>query len=185
MLNAFYGAIFGQNVPHQRGGAWVWFAAVAMLALNAAVQLQVGFFGLLAVLLLFMFLGLIGCFWYLASVHFWAMCFGSHNRTPSLSPLSGLWPFILLGPALSAQQLWPTFGNLLTAGTVLMTLITLAAALKGTYQLNWVKASFSLALTLALLALAGVGIWGWVFMLMLGIRNFGIMIVLTVNFFQF
>ncbi len=185
MLNAFYGAIFGQNVTDQRGGAWVWFTAVTMLALNTAVQLQVGFFGLLTVLLFFMFLGLIGCFWYLASVHLWALCFGTRNRIPSLSPLSGLWPFILLGPALSAQQFWPTFGNLFTAGTVLMTLITLAAALQGTYQLSWVKASLALALTLALLALAGVGIWGWSFMLLLGIKNFGIMMVLTVSCLQF
>ncbi|MGB8702595.1 MAG: hypothetical protein WCD18_24540 [Thermosynechococcaceae cyanobacterium] len=153
-----------------------------ILALNAAGQLHLGPLGLLGLTVFFLVLGLVGCYWYAASIYFLTQGLGqgrwrspdTHGSAqPGLTSLQGLWPLILLGPALSAQRWWPSFGNLFTFGILITTGFTLLASIRNSYNVSWSQAGWSLALTVILGSLALLGVFGWPMMLVLGANKLG------------
>jgi hypothetical protein len=182
MHNIFLPMNSGDDHPQPKGISGLLIGALSwvVLALNAAGQLHAGLSGLLGLLFLFLLLGLIGCYWYTASVHLLAQwIFFSQTSgirripfQPWLTILQGLWPTILLGPAVSAQRWWPNVGLLFTLGILIGTGFTLVLAIRRTYALSWTQASLCFGLTGMLGGLATLGLLGWPLMLFLGAKNF-------------
>lgn len=154
--------------------------ACLVLAFNAAGQLHLGLRGLMGLSALFLVLGTVGCYWYIASVNLLGQYFRQTQPSespnaryyPGLTILEGLWPLILLGPALSAQQWWPSFGALMTLCIILASGWTLMAAIRRAYDIDWIQAGLCLFLTVVLGSLAIVGLLGWPMMFILGAKNF-------------
>jgi hypothetical protein len=154
--------------------------ACLVLAFNAAGQLHLGLRGLMGLIALFLVLGTVGCYWYIASVDLLGQYFRQTQSSasptarsyPELTILEGLWPLILLGPALSAQRWWPSFGALMTLCIILSSGWTLMAAIRRTYDIDWIQAGLCLFLTVVLGSLAIVGLLGWPLMFILGAKNF-------------
>jgi hypothetical protein len=187
MFNPFY-AVLPIPETSQRnyvtGLAGTIFSCI-ILAFNAAGQLHTGLLGLIGLLLLFLTLGTVGCYWYVASIHFLGQCFkASHplilldstTDHPSLKALQGLWPLILLGPAVSAQRWWPSAGTLMTLGVILLSGFTLIVAIRHTYNIRWSQASLCLFLTMILGSLALGGLIGWPVMFLLGAKYLSIIL---------
>jgi hypothetical protein len=180
MHNIFPPMNSGDDHPQQKGlsGLSIGGLSWVILALNAAGQLHVGLSGLLGLIFLFLLLGLIGCYWYAASIHLlaqWMVSPQTSRRIPCqpwLVILQGLWPSILLGPAVSAQRWWPSVGLLFTLGILIGTGFTLILAIRRTYALSWTQASLCFGLTGMLGGLATLGLLGWPLMLFLGAKNF-------------
>ncbi len=196
MLNAFYSIFFRAGASQSNGLAGLSLGVLSciILAFNAAGQLHVGFQGLMGLMALFFGLGALGCYWYIASVHLLGEWFGrtSHPAAslnprlsrPWLTTLQGLWPFILLGPAVSAQRWWNEVGDLMTLGILLSSGITLVTAIRRAYNIHWIQASLCLLLTLMLGTLALLGLLGWPIMFLLGTKNFSIAIPVYMNLGQ-
>ncbi|NJM76665.1 MAG: hypothetical protein HC852_13855 [Acaryochloridaceae cyanobacterium RU_4_10] len=187
MHNIFLPVNSGNNNPQTKGlsGLTIGGLSWVILALNAAGQLHVGLSGLLGLIFLFLLLGLIGCYWYTASVHLlaqWMVSPQTSHRVP-FQPwfvvLQGLWPTILLGPAVSTQRWWPSVGILFTLGILVGTGFTLVLAIRRTYVLSWTQASLCFGVTVILGGLATLGGLGWPMMLFLGAKNFGIIPILS------
>lgn len=183
MFNAFYAIFFGTEASQRDSSAGLSLGLLScvILACNAAGQLHVGFVGLLGLMVLFLSLGAVGCYWYIASVHFLGQQFRqtlphplSSRSHPGLTATQGLWPLILLGPAVSAQRWWPTFGALMTLSIILGCGVTLVAAVRRAYDINWIQASLCLVLTFILGSIAIVGLLGWPIMFLLGAKHFSI-----------
>jgi hypothetical protein len=176
MFNPF-DAIFNAENPRQDQSALLWIVSLSMmiLALNAAGQVRVGLLGLVGLIILFMLLGWAGCYWYAASVHFLAQTMGgqAQRSQPWLTSLRGLWPLILLGPAMSAQRGWPSFGLCFTLIVLGGTLSALLMSLRRAYNLSWLQAIFCVGSTAFLGSLALLGLVGWPTMLLLGAKNLG------------
>jgi hypothetical protein len=175
MLNPF-NALFNPENPRQDQSAALWMVSlsIVVLALNAAGQVHAGLLGLVGLTFLFMLLGWAGCYWYAASVHFLALLMGVESRRsqPWLTSLQGLWPFIFLGPAVSAQRGWPSFGVLFTLIILGSTVSTLLLAVRRAYSISWLQASLCVGATAFLGSLALLGLVGWPAMLVLGTKNF-------------
>jgi hypothetical protein len=160
MHNIFLTMNSGDGNPQQKrlSGLFIGGLSWVILAFNAAGQLHTGLLGLLSLIFLFLLLGLIGCYWYTASVHLLAQWMSSTQtstvrRTPFqpwLVILQGLWPTIFLGPAVSAQRWWPSFGILFTLSTLVGTGFTLVFAIRRTYNLNWPQAILCFGMTVIL-----------------------------------
>jgi hypothetical protein len=188
MFNPLY-AVFSRVDTSQRNNFAGLFLAVLsciVLAFNAAGQLHVGILGLIGIILLFLMLGAVGCYWYIVSIHFLGEWFGqtrqstsplSTSEQPWLTTLQGLWPFILLGPAVSAQRWWPGLGALMTLGILFGTGFTLIVAVRRAYNIHWIQASLCLFLTVILGSLALGGLIGWPVMFLLGTKDFSTAIV--------
>jgi hypothetical protein len=181
MFKAFYTTLFGTNTPQQNQVAGVWMGGLSciVLALNTAGQMHTSLLGLCGLIILFLLLGVVGCYWYLASIHLlsqWLMVppegTSVSSDTRVFTALQGLWPLILLGPAVSAQRWWPSFGIPLTFIILLSTGPTLIIALCRAYETSWPQAMVCLSFTLISGGLALVGLVGWPMMLILGARNF-------------
>ncbi len=189
MYNIFLTMNSGDDNPQQRGlhGLLIGGLSWVILAFNAAGQLHAGLLGLLGLIFLFLLLGLIGCYWYTASVHLLAQWMVSPQTSvvsrmpfqPWLVLLQGLWPTILLGPAVSVQRWWPSFGLLFTLGTLIGTGFTLVLAIRRAYRLNWPQASLCFGMTVILGSLGTLGVLGWPMMLFLGVKNFGVILMLS------
>jgi hypothetical protein len=186
MYNIFLTMNSGDDNPQQirLSGLFIGALSCVILAFNAAGQLHTGFLGLLGLIFLFLLLGLIGCYWYTASVHLLAQWIASPQTSvvrrmpvqPGLVILQGLWPTILLGPAVSAQRWWPSLGILFTLGTLIGTGFTLILAIRRAYRLNWFQASLCFSMTVILGGLGTLGLIGWPMMLFLGVKNFGVIL---------
>jgi hypothetical protein len=178
MLNPF-AAIFNPENSRQDQLALLWIVnlSMAILALNAAGQVRAGLLGLVGLIVMFMLLGWAGCYWYAASVHFLAQIMGVQPRRsqPWLTSLQGLWPLIFLGPAMSAQRGWPSFGLLFTLMVFGSTVSALLMSLRRAYNLSWIQASLCVGLTSFLGSLALLGLLGWPTMLLLGAKNFSML----------
>jgi hypothetical protein len=175
MLNPFNALFNPENQRHDLSAAlWMVNLPIVVLALNAAGQIHTGLLGLVGLTVLFMLLGWAGCYWYAASVHFLAqfMGVGSRRSQPWLTSLQGMWPLIFLGPAVSAQRGWPSFGLLFTLVVLGSTISTLLLALRKAYSTNWLQASVCVGMTTFLGSLALLGLIGWPTMLVLGTKNF-------------
>ncbi|WP_404785065.1 hypothetical protein [Altericista sp. CCNU0014] len=196
MLDTFYAIFFRADATQRNGlaGLSLGMLSCVVLAFNAAGQLHVGFLGLLGLMTLFLGLGALGCYWYMASVHLLSAWLGQTSRQasplnsratrPWLSTLQGLWPFILLGPAVSVQRWWTGVGNLMTLGILLSSGFTLVSAIRRAYDIHWIQASLCLLLTVILGAFALMGLLGWPVMFLLGAKNFSIAIPVYTNFAQ-
>jgi hypothetical protein len=181
MLNPFNTLFNSENPRHDQSAAlWIVSLAIFILALNAAGQVRTGLLGLVGLTFLFMLLGWAGCYWYAASVHFLVQFMGIESRRskPWLTSLQGLWPLIFLGPAVSAQRVWPSFGLLFTLMALGSTLSTLLMALRHAYSIDWLQASFCVGATVFLGSLALLGLIGWPAMLVLGAKNFSVIPIL-------
>jgi hypothetical protein len=201
MLNPLYTVFSSATVPQRNHFAGLFFAVFACvsLAFNAAGQLHLGFLGLIGIILLFLMLGTVGCYWYIVSIHFLGEWFSqtqystsssstssssisSSSMSPSsaathqpwLTALQGLWPLILLGPAVSAQRWWPSLGAFITFGIIFGTGLTLIVAIRRAYDIHWIQASLCLFLTMILGSLALGGLIGWPIMFLLGAKDFSI-----------
>jgi hypothetical protein len=175
MLNPFNALFNPENPRHDQSAAlWMVSLPIIVLALNAAGQVHTGLLGLVGLTLLFMLLGWAGCYWYAASIHLLAQFMGVESRRsqPWLTSLQGLWPLIFLGPAVSAQRGWPSFGLLFTLIVLGSTLSTLLFALKRAYSISWLQAGLFVGATAFLGSLALLGLIGWPTMLVLGTKNF-------------
>jgi hypothetical protein len=181
MHSIFYSTGSETGNPRQRGlsGLSLGLLSCVVLAFNAAGSLHTGLIGLLGLIFLFLLLGSIGCYWYIASVHLLAQWItvnppSTHQRSKAwLNSLQGLWPLILLGPAVSAQRWWPSFGLLFTLSVLIGTGIALMLAIRRAYALSWPQAGFCFGTTFVLATLATLGLLGWPMMLFLGAKNFG------------
>jgi hypothetical protein len=175
MLNPF-NVLFNPENPRHDQSAVLWMVSlpIFILALNAAGQVHTGLSGLVGLTFLFMLLGWAGCYWYAASVHFLAQLMGIESRRsqPWLTTLQGLWPFIFLGPAVSAQRGWPSFGLLFTLIVLGATVSALLFSLRRAYDASWLQASLCVGATSFLGSLALLGLIGWPTMLVLGTKNF-------------
>ncbi len=184
MLNPFH-IFFNPENPRQDRSATLWMVSLPLfiLALNAAGQVRSGLLGLVGLTFLFLLLGWAGCYWYAASIHFLAQSMGVESRRsqPWLASLQGLWPLIFLGPAVSAQRGWPSFGLLFTLIVFGSTVSTLLAALKRAYSISWIQASFCVGATAVLGSLALLGLIGWPAMLVLGTKNFSMIPILYLS----
>jgi hypothetical protein len=185
MFNPLYTVFSSVEVPQRNHSAGLLLAAFSciVLAFNAAGQLHVGILGLIGIILLFLTLGAVGCYWYIVSIHFLGEWFGQTQQStsplrateqPWLTTLQGLWPLILLGPAVSAQRWWPDLGGLMTFGILLGSGFTLIVAVRRAYNIRWIQASLCLFLTVILGSLALGGLIGWPAMFLLGAKNFSI-----------
>jgi hypothetical protein len=185
MFNPFYTLFFRPEASAGNGltGLFLVFFSCVILAFNAAGQLHIGFLGLLGLIALFLVLGTIGCYWFITSVHFLGQQFSQTSRLiaqvnarshPWFTTLQGLWPLILLGPAVSAQRWWPILGTLMTLSIILGSGLTLVAAIRRAYDISWLQASLCLVLTLMLGSLAVIGLVGWPIMFLLGAKHFSI-----------
>jgi hypothetical protein len=175
MLNPFNALFNPENQRYDLSAAlWMVNLPIVVLALNAAGQVHTGLLGLVGLTFLFMLLGWAGCYWYAASVHFLAQFMGvaSRRSQPWLTSLQGMWPLIFLGPAVSAQRGWPSFGLLFTLVVLGSTISTLLLALRKAYNTNWLQASVCVGMTAFLGSLALLGLIGWPTMLVLGTKNF-------------
>jgi hypothetical protein len=185
MFNPLYSVFSRVDVTQRNSSAGLCLAVFSciVLAFNAAGQLHVGILGLVGIITLFLLLGTVGCYWYIVSIHFLGERFSqtqdflSSPRTtdqPWLTALQGVWPLILLGPAVSAQRWWPSFGILMTFGIIAGSGFTLIAAVRRAYNIHWLQASLCLFLTLTLGSLALGGLIGWPMMFLLGAKDFSI-----------
>jgi hypothetical protein len=185
MFNPLY-TVFSRVDATQRNpsaGLCLAVFSCVVLAFNAAGQLHVGILGLIGIIVLFLLLGTVGCYWYIVSIHFLGERFSqtqdliSSARTtdqPWLTVLQGLWPLILLGPAVSAQQWWSSLGILMTFGIIAGSGFTLIAAVRRAYNIHWIQASLCLFLTVIFGSLALGGLIGWPVMFLLGAKDFSI-----------
>jgi hypothetical protein len=200
MQNPLYTVFSSATVPQRNHFAGLFFAVFACisLAFNAAGQLHLGFLGLIGIILLFLMLGTVGCYWYIVSIHFLGEWFrqtqysisSSSISSSSISPISaathqpwltalqGLWPLILLGPAVSAQRWWPSLGAFITFGIIFGSGFTLIVAIRRAYDIHWIQASLCLFLTVILGSLALGGLIGWPIMFLLGATDFSVAIPL-------
>jgi hypothetical protein len=185
MFNPLYTVFSSVDAPQRNHSAGLFLGAFSciVLAFNAAGQLHVGILGLIGIILLFLLLGAVGCYWYIVSIHFLGEWFGqtqqstSSRRTtdqPWLTALQGLWPLILLGPAVSAQRWWPSLGSFMTLGILFGSSFTLIVAVRRAYDIHWIQASLCLFLTVILGSLALGGLIGWPVMFLLGAKDFSI-----------
>jgi hypothetical protein len=183
MFNPLYTVPSSVDVPQRNNFAGLFWAAFSciVLACNAAGQLHVGVLGLIGIFLLFLMLGAVGCYWYIVSIHFLGEWFAqtqqsrpplSATEQPWLTTLQGLWPLILLGPAVSAQRWWPSLGAFMTFGILFGSGFTLIVAVRRAYNINWIQASLCLFLTGILGSLALGGLIGWPVMFLLGAKDF-------------
>lgn len=181
-LSLFRGSLFRGEAHQQSVFAAFLFplCACLVLAFNAAGQLHLGLRGLIGLSALFLGLGTVGCYWYIASVDLLGQYFRQTQPSespkvryyPGLTILEGLWPLILLGPAMSAQRWWPSFGALMTLCIILGSGWTLTLSIRRAYDIHWIQASLCLFLTVVLGSLAIVGLLGWPMMFILGAKNF-------------
>jgi hypothetical protein len=200
MHNPLYTVFSSATVPQRNHFAGLFFAVFACisLAFNAAGQLHLGFLGLIGIILLFLMLGTVGCYWYIVSIHFLGEWFrqtqysissssissssisstSAATHQPWLTALQGLWPLILLGPAVSAQRWWPSLGAFMTFGIIFGSGFTLIVAIRRAYDIHWIQASLCLFLTVILGSLALGGLIGWPIMFLLGAKDFSIAIPL-------
>jgi hypothetical protein len=195
MYNSLYTVFSSAIVPQRNHFAGLFFAffACISLAFNAAGQLHLGVLGLIGIILLFLMLGTVGCYWYIVSIHFLGEWFrqtqysiSSNSISPTnaaphqpwLTALQGLWPLILLGPAVSAQRWWPSLGAFITFGIIFGSGFTLIVAIRRAYDIHWIQASLCLFLTVILGSLALGGLIGWPIMFLLGAKDFSIAIPL-------
>jgi hypothetical protein len=195
MYNPLYTVFSSAIVPQRNHFAGLFFAVFACisLAFNAAGQLHLGLLGLIGIILLFLMLGTVGCYWYIVSIHFLGEWFrqtqysissssispiSAATHQPWLTALQGLWPLILLGPAVSAQRWWPSLGAFITFGIIFGSGFTLIVAIRRAYDIHWIQASLCLFLTLILGSLALGGLIGWPIMFLLGAKDFSIAIPL-------
>ncbi len=196
MFNGFNSSLFGgrwfrgsllSDQAHQRSvfaALWLPICACLVLAFNAAGQLHLGFRGLIGLSTLFLLLGIVGCYWYIASVDLLGKWFRKAQPLespnagffPGLTILEGLWPLILLGPALSAQRWWPSFGAFMTLCIMFGSGLTLIIAIRRAYHIHWIQAGLCLFLTVVLGSLAIVGLLGWPMMFVLGAKDFSFVI---------
>lgn len=198
MHNPLYTVFSSATVPQRNPFAGLFFTVFACisLAFNAAGQLHLGFLGLIGIILLFLMLGTVGCYWYVVSIHFlgewfrqtqYSLSSSSISRSsisptsaathqPWLTALQGLWPLILLGPAVSAQRWWPSLGVFMTFGIIFGSGLTLIAAIRRAYDIHWIQASLCLFITVILGSLALGGLIGWPIMFLLGAKDFSIAI---------
>jgi hypothetical protein len=188
MLNTFYSIFFRAGAPQGNGLAGVLLGILSciILAFNAAGQLQVGVQGLVGLMALFLGLGALACYWYIASVHLLGEWFRRtappaspltpRQNKPWLTTLQGLWPFILLGPAFSAQRWLNGVGDVMTLGILLSSGITLVTAIRRAYNIHWIQAGLCLLLTALLGILALLGLLGWPILFLLSTKNFSIAI---------
>jgi hypothetical protein len=186
MYNPFYAAFSSAAMTQRNHSTGLVLAAFSciVLAFNAAGQLHLGILGLIGIILLFLMLGTVGCYWYIVSIHFLGGWFRQTQRPirsplratdqPWLTALQGFWPLILLGPAVSAQRWWPNLGALMTFGIILGSGLTLIVTIRRAYDINWVQASLCLFLTVILGSLALGGLIGWPVMFLLGAKDFSI-----------
>lgn len=193
MLNTLYSIFFRAGASQGNGLAGLSLGLLSgiILAFNAAGQLHVGVQGLLGLIALFLGLGALACYWYIASVHLLGEWFGRtapqgsaltpRLNQPWLTTLQGLWPFILLGPAVAAQRWLNGIGDVMTLGILLSSGITLVTAIRRAYNIHWIQASLCLLLTILLGALALLGVLGWPIMFLLSTKNFIIAIPVYVN----
>ncbi len=166
--------------PRQKGllGLFLGLLSCTVLAFNAGGALHTGLLGVLGLIFLFLLLGLIGCYWYVASVHLLAHWLSADRESSRQSPqswlisLEGLWPMILLGPAVSAQRWCPHFGLLFTLSILVGTGIAMILANRRAYDLSWLQASFCFGTTIVLGTLAILVLLGWPMMFFLGAHNF-------------
>jgi hypothetical protein len=181
------GSILFRGEAHQRSvfaTLLLPICACLVLAFNAAGQLHLGFRGLMGLSALFIVLGTVGCYWYIASIDLLGQWF--RQTRPSelpnaghysgLTVLEGLWPLILLGPALSAQRWWPSLGTFMTLCTILGSGLTLIAAIRRAHNIHWIQAGLCLLFTAVLGSLAIMGLLGWPMMFILGAKDFSIVI---------
>jgi hypothetical protein len=193
MQNPLYTVFSSATVPQRNHCTGLFFAVFACvsLAFNAAGQLHLGFLGLIGIILLFLMLGTVGCYWYIVSIHFLGEWFrqtqysissssisptSAATHQPWLTALQGLWPLILLGPAVSAQRWWPSLGAFITFGIIFGSGFTLIAAIRRAYDIHWIQASLCLFLTVILGSLALGGLIGWPIMFLLGAKDFSLAI---------
>lgn len=186
MLNGFDSILLGGEARQRSVFAALLppICACLVLAFNAAGQLHLGFRGLIGLNALFLVLGAVGCYWYIASIDLLGQWFRQTRPSespnarfyPGLKILEGLWPIILLGPAISAQRWWPSFGAFMTLCTIFCTGLTLIAAIRHAHNIHWIQAGLCLFITVVLGSLAIVGLLGWPVMFILGAKNFSIVI---------
>jgi hypothetical protein len=185
MFNPLHTIFFRIDASQRNPTAGLCLAALSwlVLAFNAAGQLHVGVLGLIGIILLFLMLGTVGCYWYIVSIHFLGGCFRKTQPQrlpieeidrPWMTALQGLWPLILLGPAISAQQWWPSLGTLMACGSILGSGFTLIVAIRRAYDIHWIQASLCLFLTVILGSLALGGLVGWPVMFLLGSKSFSV-----------
>jgi hypothetical protein len=187
MVNGFDSILLRNEAPQRSVFATLLLPTCAclVLAFNAAGQLHLGFRGLIGLSALFLVLGTVGCYWYIASINLLGHWFRQTRPSElpnaeyyysSLTILEGLWPIILLGPALSAQRWWPSFGAFMTLCTILGSGLTLMAAIRRVHNIHWIQAGLCLFLTVVLGSLAIAGLLGWPMMFILGTKNLSIVI---------
>jgi hypothetical protein len=180
MANGMSNAIFDLGSPqrNQVAGIWVSGLSLIVLAFNAAGQIHTGLIGLFGIIILFLLFGIVGCYWYLASIHLlsqWLMTSAERRHISStrvFSTLRGLWPLLLLGPTVSLQRWWPSAGLLCTLLVLLSIGPSLITAIRQAYDTSWPQAASWVGLTLLGGGLAFLGLIGWPIMLILGTSSF-------------
>jgi hypothetical protein len=172
MLDALYTNLFrpGQRQPSPDVSILVGLLVALILALNAAGALQVGVVGALGFLLVFGYAGLLGLFWLAAAVNLLAQLFGGEGggRSTLVALTQSLWPLLLSGPAIAANQWSNSLGNTFSFFVLLGTYATLTGAIHQVHRLSWLTSALCLGMTLVLSGLALMGLFLWPFMIFLG-----------------
>ena len=166
MLDSFYRQLFRpsqEDPPALEVSLLIGGLILLVMTFNAASRLHLSASGLSPMLIVFAMGGALGIFWFTAAIYALTSCFGVKSDFQILlrAVVSGLWPLIFSGAALSAQgvslALGAPFSLLVTLGTIL----TLTRSLAAVQSLLLWQSLFCLlgALVFAALSLAGLIVW--------------------------
>lgn len=177
MLDSIYGTIFkpAQVRTTTSAAIAIGLLSVLILAFNAAGSANLGAGGIISFTGLFLFAGVLGWYWFSASVHLLVQLLGGQgNITATLrATAQGLWPLLFTAPAIAAARWSTLFGALFSLAISIGVFVTLTATLSQVHQLSWLKTLLSIAITLALSFLALSGLILWPLMILLGMFSLG------------
>lgn len=172
MLDAIYGTIFRPTQVRTTTAAAIAIGllTVLILAFNAAGSANLGAGGIISFTGLFLFAGILGWYWFSASVHLLAQLLGGQGDIAATlsATAQGLWPLLFTAPAIAASRWSPIFGALFSLVISLGIFVTLTITISQAHQLSWLKTLFCIAITLALSFLALSGLVLWPLMIILG-----------------
>ena len=134
MLDAFYRQIFRPSEdesPSIEVSLLIAGLTLLVMTLNASSRLQLPAGAISLLLILFALGGVLGLFWFTAALYALTSLLRRDDdfQMLLLAVLSGLWPLMFSGAALSAQRLSAGFGALFSIAVTLGTVVTLTRSL--------------------------------------------------------
>ncbi|MGF1495605.1 MAG: Yip1 family protein [Elainellaceae cyanobacterium] len=173
MLDALYSTMFRPTSDRAFAAQLalpIGLLVIVILTLNAAGALGVGAFGVILLTMTFLFAGLLGWYWFSASINLISQWLGGagNGRSTALAIAQGLFPLIFTGPAIAAMNWSEALGAIFSLLIFVSLLVTLVIAIRRAHHFHWWKAIAALVITLTLSAFALFGLVLWPLMLALG-----------------